>query len=152
MDIKVRTNISNVYNDIEIIINAPDNNEQVKQLENILSIEAQKTVKTIIGFRGNDLFVMNVEDIIMFYSEDKYNYCKTKDGAYRIKETLYYLEEKLPKKDFIRISNSAIININNVRCFNTSIVGKLIVKFNDGEEEYVSRRRATNILKFLNER
>ena len=64
----------------------------------------------------------------------------------------YYLEEILPSKDFIRISNSAIININQVKCFNTSIIGKIIVKFKDGSEESVSRRKTSEIMKFLKDR
>lgn len=68
------------------------------------------------------------------------------------KEKLYYLEDVLPSKDFIRISNSAIININHVKCFNTSIIGKIIVKFKDGNEESVSKRRTSEIMKFLKDR
>lgn len=152
MNIKVYTNISNEYEDIEIVINSPVKNEQVQRLENNLISETTKFIQKIIGMQGNDIFVINVLDIIMFYSEEKTNYCKTKNGIYRIKEKLYYLEEMLPKKDFIRISNSTIININNVKCFNTSIVGKMIVKFKDGSEESISRRRTSEIMKFLNER
>ena len=58
----------------------------------------------------------------------------------------------LPTKDFIRISNSAIININHVKCFNTSIIGKIIVKFKDGSEESVSKRRTSEIMRFLKDR
>ena len=152
MNIKVRTNISSKYEDIEIIINSPVKNEQVQQLENNLKLEATKTIQKIIGYQGNDIFVINVFDIITFYSEEKNNFCKTKNGIYRIKEKLYYLEEMLPRRDFIRISNSVIININNVKCFNTSIVGRMVVKFKDGTEEIISRRRASEIMKFLNER
>ena len=75
-----------------------------------------------------------------------------KEGIYRLKEKMYYLEEMLPNKDFIRISNSAIININHVKCFNTSIIGKIIVKFKDGTEESVSKRKTSEIMKFLRER
>lgn len=152
MNIKVRTNISDKYDDIEIVINSPVKDEQVQRLENKLLCETTKTIQKIIGMQGNDIFVINVLDIIVFYSEEKNNFCKTKDGVYKIKEKLYYLEEMLPKNEFIRISNSAIININNVKCFNTSIVGKMIVKFEDGSEEAVSRRRTSEIMKFLNER
>lgn len=152
MNIKVRTNISDKYDDIEIVINSPVKDEQVQRLENKLLFETTKTIQKIIGMQGNDIFVINVLDIIVFYSEEKNNFCKTKDGVYKIKEKLYYLEEMLPKNEFIRISNSAIININNVKCFNTSIVGKMIVKFEDGSEEAVSRRRTSEIMKFLNER
>ena len=152
MEIKVRTNISGEYQDIEIIINAPKKNEEVQILENLLLTNSQKTIDQIIAIQNNDIFIVNIVDIIVFFSEEKNNYCKTKDGVFKIKEKLYYLEEILPSKDFIRISNSAIININQVKCFNTSIIGKIIVKFKDGSEESVSRRKTSEIMKFLKDR
>lgn len=152
MDIKVRTNISSEYQDIEVCINAPERNEEVQRLENELLAKQEKNIKDIIGLQDNDIFIINVRDIIVFFSEEKNNFCKTKDGVYKIKEKLYYLEDMLSQKDFIRISNSAIININHVKCFNTSIIGKIIVKFKDGSEEIVSKRRTSEIMKFLKNR
>ena len=152
MDIKVRTNISNEYQDIEVCINAPAINQEVQMLENELLSISSKSIKQIIAMQDNDIFIINVSDIILFFSEEKNNFCKTKDGIYRIKEKLYYLEEMLSPKDFIRISNSAIININHVKCFNTSIIGKIIVKFKDGSEESVSKRKTSEIMKFLKDR
>lgn len=152
MDIKVRTNISNEYQDIEVCINAPAINQEVQMLENELLSITSKSIKQIIAMQNNDIFIINISDIILFFSEEKNNFCKTKDGIYRIKEKLYYLEEMLSPKDFIRISNSAIININHVKCFNTSIIGKIIVKFKDGSEESVSKRKTSEIMKFLKDR
>lgn len=152
MEIKVRTNISSEYQDIDIIINAPKKNEEVLMLENLLLSKSQKTINQIIAIQNNDIFIVNISDIIVFFSEEKNNYCKTKDGIFKIKEKLYYLEEILPSKDFIRISNSAIININQVKCFNTSIIGRIIVRFKDGSEESVSRRKTSEIMKFLKDR
>ena len=152
MDIKIRTNISSEFENIEICINAPERNEEVQRLENELLTNQEKTIKNIIGMQDNDIFIINISDIIMFYSEEKNNFCKTKDGVYRIKEKLYYLEEKLPSKDFIRISNSVIANINHVKCFNTSIIGKIIIKFKNGAEETVSRRKTSEIMSFLKNR
>lgn len=149
MDIKIRTNISSEFENIEICINAPERNEEVQRLENELLTKQEKIIKNIIGMQDNDIFIINVSDIILFYSEEKNNFCKTKEGVYRIKEKLYYLEEKLPQKDFIRISNSVIANINHVKCFNTSIIGKIIVRFKDGSEENVSRRKTSEIMSFL---
>ena len=152
MDIKIRTNISSEFENIEICINAPERNEEVQRLENELLTNQEKTIKNIIGMQDNDIFIINISDIIMFYSEEKNNFCKTKDGVYRIKEKLYYLEEKLSQKDFIRISNSVIANINHVKCFNTSIIGKIIIKFKNGAEETVSRRKTSEIMSFLKNR
>ena len=82
MNIKVRTNISNEYEDIEIVINAPLKNEQVERLENDLLSKANKSIQKVIGMQGNDIFVINILDIIMFYSEEKSNYCKTKRNVW----------------------------------------------------------------------
>ena len=150
MNIKVRTNISSEFQDIEICINAPERNEIVQTLENELLSKSLKSIQQIVAMQDNDIFIINVSDIILFFGEN--NFCKTKDGIYKIKERLYYLEEVLPTKEFVRISNSAIININHVKCFNTSIVGKIKVKFKDGTEEDVSKRRTTEIMRFLKER
>ena len=152
MDIKVRTNISDEFQDIEVWINAPERNEEVQRLENELLIVREKTIKNIIGMRNNDIFIINISDVILFFSEEKNNFCKTKDGVYKIKEKLYYLEEVLSQKDFIRILNSTIVNINHVKCFNTSIIGKIIVKLKDGSEETVSKRRTSEIMRFLKNR
>lgn len=152
MEFKVSTNISSEFQSIEVCINAPEKNEEVQKLENELLSKNSKSIKQIIAMQNNDIFIINVSDVIMFFSEEKNNFCKTKDGVYKIKEKLYYLEEALPSKDFIRISNSSIININHVKCFNTSIIGKIIVKFKDGNEESVSKRKTTEIMRFLKDR
>lgn len=152
MDIKVHTNISNEFQDIEICINAPERNEIVQAIENELLSKASKSIQQIVAMQNNDIFIINVSDIILFFGEEKNNFCKTNDGVYKIKERLYYLEEVLPTKEFVRISNSAIININHVKCFNTSIVGKIKVKFKDGTEEDVSKIKTAEIMRFLKER
>lgn len=152
MKIKVRTNISSEFQEIEVCINAPEKNEEVQRLENELLSRNVNVIKQIIAMRNNDIFIINVSDVIMFFSEEKNNFCKTKDGNFLIKEKLYYLEDVLPSREFIRISNSTIINIKHVKCFNTSIIGRIVVKFKDGNEENISRRRTAEIMKFLKDR
>ena len=41
------------------------------------------------------------------------------------------------------------INMNQVECFNTGVVGTIMVKFKDGNVEYVSRRRIGQVMKAL---
>lgn len=152
MNIKVRTNVSSEYEGIEIIINAPERTNQLTDLENDILRIGSNTIDKIIGMQGNDIFILDVSDVLTFYSEEKNNFCKTTDGVFRIKEKLYYLEEHLPQKNFIRISNSVIVNIDKVKCFNTDIIGSILIKLNDGTEEYVSKRRVSDVMKFLKNR
>lgn len=152
MNVKVSTNISDKYEDIEIIINAPEKNSKLVDIENeILKISSDK-IEKVIGIQKNDIFIINVSDVIIFFSEEKNNYCKTQKGVFMIKEKLYYLEENLPQRKFIRVSNSCIVNIDRVKCFNTNIIGSILIKLEDGTEEYVSKRRISDVMKFLKNR
>ena len=56
MDIKVRTNISKEFKDIEVCINAPEKNEEVQRLENELLANASKSIQQIIAMQNNDIF------------------------------------------------------------------------------------------------
>ena len=61
--------------------------------------------------------MIDYNDIMLFYSENRNNYCKTSNNEiYQIKSKLYELENL---KDFIRISKKCIVNINFIKCFNT---------------------------------
>lgn len=148
MNIKVRTEISNKYEDVEVIINTnlltPEIQKIIEVIQNI-----DTSLNKIIASNDNDIFILNTKDIICFYSEEKKIYCRTNKGIFKVKETLYELEDKLLSNDFIRISNSCIININHVECFNIGVIGTIIVKFKDGNIEYVSRRRVSKVMKQL---
>ena len=130
MEINVRTNISKEFKNIEITINAPEKTEQVLEIENTLLNLNSGNINEVIGMQGNSLYILNVSDIIKFYSDEKKNYCKTAEGDFIIKEKLYFLEDNLPNDKFIRISNSVIVNIEKAKCFDTSILGSIIIIFN----------------------
>ena len=65
---------------------------------------------------------------------------------------LYELEEALDKNDFIKISNSCIVNINQVECFDISILGTIVVKLKDNTKENVSKRNIKKVKQMLKER
>ena len=152
MEINVRTNISKEFNNIEITINSPEKTEQVIEIENALLNLNSGNISEIIGMQGNNLYILNVSDIIKFYSDEKKNFCKTAEGDFVIKERLYILEDNLPNDRFIRISNSVIVNIEKVKCFDTSMLGSIIIIFKDNTKEYVSKRRVSSVMKFLKDR
>ncbi len=89
-------------------------------------------------------------DIIFFFSKDKYNYCKTKDNTYKIKSRLYEIETL--STDFIRISKNYIVNIEHIKNFDLSKTGKIQVTLDNGETLEVSRRKVRNVLDFFDER
>lgn len=153
MKIKINTNINSELekDEIEITINTSRNSDTLnKIIENIQCIS--ENIDTIIGAKENTISIIDVQDIMCFFSKEQGIYCKTKNGEYKIKKKLYELEENLDKNYFIRISNSCIVNIKYVESFDLSKIGNIIIKFVDGTSEYVSKRRISNVMKFLRER
>ena len=153
MNINVTTNISKDHGeDIEVIINTSKITKELEELINLINETSKGEINTILGKDDNKISVINVDEIMYIYSENQCNFCKTEKGTFKISEKLYDLESKLPRDKFIRISNSAIINIKYVDCFDVGIVGTILVKFIDKSTEYVSRRRVKDVMKFLKER
>lgn len=153
MNIKLTTNISKDHgDDIEVIINASKITKELENIINLINETSNEGINTILGKNNNKISIIDVDEIMYIYSEAQSNYCKTERGTFKIAEKLYELEEKLSNNNFIRISNSSIINIKYVDCFDVGIVGTILVKFIDNSTQYVSRRRVQTVMKFLKER
>ena len=150
MGIKIFTNISKEFKETTLTITAPVLTEEIQGIIEYAS--NSKVPSKIMANKNNEIYFIKIEDIICFFSQDKYNYIRTKDGIYRLKYKLYEIEEVFNSKDFIRISKSCIININQVKCFDTNTLGTLIVKLNDNTQEIVSKRNVSQIMKLLRER
>lgn len=151
MKIKINTNISSEFEETSITINAPELSNEIQNLIQYIS-NINTIPNQIVANKNNKVYFIEVEKVICFFSKDKYNYVRIKEGIYKIKYKLYELEEIFKQKDFIRISNSCIININQVECFDTSILGTVLVKLKDNTQETVSKRNVAQIMKLLKER
>ncbi len=151
MNINVKTNISNKFKEIMIAIEAP---KLTKEVQNIIDYasDLNPLPNQIIANKNNEIYFIELKDIICFFSKDKYIYIRTKNDEYRVKYKLYEIEEKLDKRIFIRISKSCIINMEQVECFDTSILGTIKVKLKDNTKEIVSKRNVSNVMKILYER
>ena len=71
---------------------------------------AQDTPQLLAGLQGDILKVLDQHDIIRLYATNGKGYAGTEDREYQLRLRLHELEERLDKDDFVRISNSEIIN------------------------------------------
>lgn len=154
MKIKIDTQISNNYADdeIEIIIKASKLSKKIENIIGRIQDANDNNLKTIVGRKDNVVTLIDTSDITKFYSRDQNNYCDTLEDTYKIRKKLYELENELDKNDFIRISNSCIANVKHIQYFDLSIIGNVTVIFKNGTKEDVSKRRISQILKFLKEK
>lgn len=137
---------NNKLNEIKITIEYPENKDPKNLIEYIKEYKKQ----TIIVRKNNELIPIDFEDIILFYSDKRNIFCKTSDGEYKVKNTLYELENQ--NKDSLRISRDCIINVKHLESFDIGETGKLVVNLDDGTKAIVSRRKVKSIMKYIEER
>lgn len=149
MNIHIKKLVNNKLDNSEIKINIEyaEKNEDIKNLINYIQ---DYDKRKIIVFDGYNMIQINIEDIIYFYSDGNYNFCKTKEKEYRIKSKLYEIEKL--SNDFLRISKSCIVNINQVKSFDIGENRNIIVRFYDNSNQYVSRRKIKEVMNYLDER
>ena len=80
MGIKVHTNISDEFDDIEVIINAPALTNEVQIITNNVT-RMSSEINEIIGYKGNEIFLLPINEVCYIYSEEKNNFCKSDKGS-----------------------------------------------------------------------
>ena len=115
----------------------------------ILSKLLNQTPQIISGSKDNKIEVIEQADLIRIYASNGKVIAATRKGEYVLRLRLYEIEERLPPHQFVRISNSEIINLKNVNSFDFSLSGTICVKLADGTATYVSRRYVSKLKKIL---
>jgi len=143
---KVEVDINKKYKTINVVIQSPEHNREVTDI--VTKLEHQKN-HTISGKCNDKIYILNPEDIYLFYSMRGKVLVDTKESSFEIKQKLYEVEENLMGKSFVRISKSAIVNIYKIKNIEISFNGSLVVKFDNGHDEIISRRHATKVKEFI---
>ncbi len=112
------------------------------------------TVKNILNakvtaYAGQETVMVSCADIVRIYSQDKKVYVATTEETYVLHERLYELEESLDGQQFIRISNSEIVNVQKILRLDTGLTGTIRMYLQGDTETYVSRRYVSKIKKAL---
>ncbi|WP_368790541.1 LytTR family DNA-binding domain-containing protein [Companilactobacillus farciminis] len=147
---KIRLDISSEYREKEIVIRANKKDEEVAEiLRNLQKIDTK--LHNINGYLDNTVYSLSTQDILFFETNDRNVYAHTKDNAFLIHYRLYELEENLPD-NFLRVSKSSILNVDEVKSLTQSVMGNLI-QFRDSYKQiYVSRRFLKKLKLKLNQR
>ena len=144
MEIEIK--IDGNYKEPKIIILTEKMSDEINLLVRKIT---EDVPQMIAGFQNDQLKVLEQDDRCRIYTANNKVFANTSDGDYSLRLRLYELEERLEKNDFVRISNSEIINIRKVKAFDLSFTGTICVKLIDGTVTYVSRRYVPKIKQIL---
>ena len=143
---KVYVEIDEKCEETEVIIKANQMTDEISRLFYKLS-DVEETI--ITGIQGERAALLKPKDIIRFYSSNQRVYAQTLESEYIVKFRLYELEERLESNSFVRISNTDIINLNQVIDRDLSFKGSICIKLKGNIECFVSRRYLSGIKKVL---
>lgn len=121
----------------ELIIKSnPENCYLVQEIKNNLENNFKITV---INASNNRKLQINILSILVFQSEGHMCCVKVKSGEFylinkRLKEVL-----ELTKRNFVKINNQTIINLNEVKEFNSASNARLQVMLSDESSYFVNR-------------
>lgn len=143
---QLEVKIDGAYVEPKVVVLTASMTEEVQTILNKLSEHAPQIIS---GSRDNKIEVIEQAELIRVYAGAGKVYAVTHKGEYALRLRLYEIEERLPPHQFVRISNSEIINLKNVDSFDLSFTGTICVKLSNGTVTYVSRRYVSKLKKIL---
>lgn len=143
---KVEVQIDSSHTVPKIIILTASMTEEVSD---IIKKFSEDDSQIISGYRDEKVEILDPSFLIRIYANSGKVFAVTDKGEYVLRLRLYEAEKRLPSHQFIRISNSEIINLKKVHHFDLSFTGTICVKFSDNTTTYVSRRYVQKLKKVL---
>lgn len=143
---QVEVKIDDSYSEPKVIILTASITEEVKNLVQKLS---ENNPRIISGSKDGRIEILEQNDLVKIYAVSGRVFAETDNGDYILRLRLYELEERLNPSQFVRISNSEIINLKKVKNFDLSFTGTICVELMNGTTTYVSRRYVQKIKKIL---
>jgi len=134
--VKIKINIDKDIDETSVIINAA---KMSKDIDNLVSIINNASDKNLVGYKDELVYFIPRDEVVRFYIYDKMVKLETMTVTYNVKSTLRGLEETL-ERNFIRISNSEIINLRYISHVDLSDRGTIKIVFKNNQYTYASRR------------
>ncbi len=133
------------------VIHAAEETEGIKEVAEKISMMDESGKTTLVsGWDGDYCIQVKQKELLRIYSLDKKVYleCESEEEPLLLKMRLYEFEELAERcgwTDFIRISNTDIVNLSKVQKFDMSLSGIIKVNYGEGRVAIVSRRYMNKI-------
>ena len=137
--------------DINIIFDPDNLGTLFDFLDAMNSMPRQKNTTDVIPGKYEDSYqVIHIDDIVYFHSDGNNTFCTAGARIFEIKKKLYELEQDLSGRGFIRVNKSCVVNILKLKEIDPWFGGRLLLLFNNCDDEIeVSRSYVGSFKKFI---
>ena len=147
--VEIEVIIDDQYVDPRVIIKTKDTTPQVENIIYAIENASNSDYPQIAATVDDRLVFISQRDIVTVHTEGRRVIIRTEDAEYHVRHTLAGIEDILNPTRFLRISQSEIINLYKVRCFDFDISGTIGVEFDCGIKSWASRSRVKQIKELL---
>ena len=124
----------------EIVIRVRERTALVDEIERLV----QGDEHALIGYRDSAAMPLDIHDVVCFSVQGGKVFAVVGREQWQVKQRLYQLEASLPRQ-FVKIHQSCIANIQQIARFDTSMAGTLAVTFKNGYTDFVARRQLGHV-------
>jgi DNA-binding LytR/AlgR family response regulator len=132
---KLRLVQNQELSELEVTVSYPQATAETDNLIRTLRLFEQ----TIVGKQGDRSHVIPLRDIFYFESVEEKVFCYTEKAVFETAYRLYELETILPKREFVRISKTSILNLRRVKSFRSGLSGRVETTLKNNEIVFISR-------------
>ena len=132
---KLELNIDEKIKETLVVVSANKIGKEVQNLINYIEYSSEY----LIGIVENKASIIDIDEIIRVYIEDRKTFVVTLKDTYVVKKKLYEVENMVTR-NFIKISQSEIANIKFIKNLDFSNTGTIVIKYKNSDISYVSRR------------
>ena len=147
VDLFISRDIEEPYAEIHSDSLTPNIQKAMDLLENDEIIDDENN-SILAAKKGQDIVLLDFEDIFMIRVEDKQTKVFTEDQDYLVKKPLYQIEENLDS-NFVRVSKATIVNLKKIKRVAPSLKGMMFIELKNGLKDNISRKYLADFKKAL---
>lgn len=132
---KLELNIDEKVKETLVVVSANKIDKEVQNLINYIEYSSEY----LIGIVEDKVSIIDIDEIIRVYIEDRKTFVVTLKDTYVVKKKLYEVEN-IVTRNFVKISQSEIANIKFIKNLDFSNTGTIVIKYKNSDISYVSRR------------
>ena len=124
----------------KVVIYAREKNRQIEAIQKLVAESSME----LMGWRDREMTTLKPADIFCVTVLDGKVWAICEKEQFLLKQRLYEIEQLLPET-FVKIHQSCLANLRKVERFDASISGTLMLRFQNGHRDYVSRRQLKHV-------
>lgn len=145
--LKIKIQENPTLEEIEVVVNCPEQDDEVNQIVESLNVFTQK----IMGKMDGDNYVLYLNDIFYFEAVDNHVFAYCEKNIYEVKYKIQELSELLIKTSFIQTARTIILNIGKIKKVTNLVNGRILAVLNNDEKMIITRVYANKFKQKLKE-